>query len=71
MENPREIELRTEEKQRTETKKIQNITPGQMRVIKRNGSVVPYNQEKIIIAINFKALNQRETIQKQKENIIA
>jgi len=27
------------------------ITPGQMRVIKRNGSVVPYDQEKITIAI--------------------
>tara|TARA_Y100000590_G_scaffold121738_2_gene139407 strand:+ start:14895 stop:17759 length:2865 start_codon:yes stop_codon:yes gene_type:complete len=28
-----------------------SISPGQMRVIKRNGSVVPYDQEKIAIAI--------------------
>ncbi len=52
MENIRQ----TEEKKETEHQKEsaatqQAITPGQMRVIKRNGSVVPYDQEKIAIAI--------------------
>ena len=35
----------------TPEKETTAITPGQMRVIKRNGSVVPYDQEKIGIAI--------------------
>ena len=51
MDNLRETQsteqINTPEKEKETTA----ITPGQMRVIKRNGSVVPYDQEKIGIAI--------------------
>ncbi len=51
MDNLRETQpteqISTPEKEKETTA----ITPGQMRVIKRNGSVVPYDQEKIGIAI--------------------
>ena len=51
MENIRQTEEKKETKQQKEPAAAQAITPGQMRVIKRNGSVVPYDQEKIAIAI--------------------
>ena len=51
MDNLRETQpteqINTPEKE----KETASITPGQMRVIKRNGSVVPYDQEKIGVAI--------------------
>jgi len=51
MDNLRETQP-TEQISRPEKEKETTvITPGQMRVIKRNGSVVPYDQEKIGIAI--------------------
>ncbi len=48
--------IRTEEQQKTKQErqiKEENlaVAPGQMRVIKRNGSVVSYEAEKITIAI--------------------
>ena len=51
MENIRETQQT--EKVKPEEQETKNITikPGQIRVIKRNGSVVPYDQEKISIAI--------------------
>ena len=51
MENLRETEQKTEPTKIEQEAKAPAITPGQMRVIKRNGSVVPYDQEKIAIAI--------------------
>ena len=51
MENVRETQPTKETEPRQQEKETTAITPGQMRVIKRNGSVVPYNQEKIAIAI--------------------
>ena len=51
MENLREIEQKTEPTKIEQEAKAPAITPGQMRVIKRNGSVVPFDQEKIAIAI--------------------
>ncbi len=51
MENVRETQPTKETEPRQQEKETTTITPGQMRVIKRNGSVVPYNQEKITIAI--------------------
>ena len=51
MENVRETQPTKETEPRQQEKETTAITPGQMRVIKRNGSVVPYNQEKITIAI--------------------
>ena len=50
MENIRETEQKLEPNI-TEKKETATSAPGQMRVIKRNGSVVPYDQEKIAIAI--------------------
>ena len=51
MENLRETQLTEQTKTAEREKETAAITPGQMRVIKRNGSVVPYDQEKIGIAI--------------------
>ncbi len=51
MENLRETQPTEQTKTPEREKETAAITPGQMRVIKRNGSVVPYNQEKIGIAI--------------------
>ena len=51
MENLRETEQKTEPTKIEQEAKAPAITPGQMRVIKRNGSVVPFDQEKIAIAI--------------------
>ena len=51
MENIRQTEEKKETELQKEPAATQAITPGQMRVIKRNGSVVPYDQEKIAIAI--------------------
>ena len=51
MENLRETEQKIEPTKIEQEAKAPAITPGQMRVIKRNGSVVPYDQEKIAIAI--------------------
>ena len=51
MENVRETQPTKETEPVQQEKETAAITPGQMRVIKRNGSVVPYNQEKIAIAI--------------------
>ena len=51
MENLREQELEKNPKKEHQEKEQLGIIPGQMRVIKRNGSVVPYDQEKIAIAI--------------------
>ena len=51
MENVRETQPIKETEPVQQEKETTAITPGQMRVIKRNGSVVPYNQEKIAIAI--------------------
>ncbi|MBE19651.1 MAG: ribonucleoside-diphosphate reductase subunit alpha [Gammaproteobacteria bacterium] len=51
MENIRQTEEKKETELQKEQTATQAITPGQMRVIKRNGSVVPYDQEKIVIAI--------------------
>ncbi|MFL2706085.1 MAG: ribonucleoside-diphosphate reductase subunit alpha [Gammaproteobacteria bacterium] len=51
MENIRQTEEKKETELQKEQTATQAITPGQMRVIKRNGSVVPYDQEKIAIAI--------------------
>ena len=51
MENLRETQLTEQTKTAKLEKETAAITPGQMRVIKRNGSVVPYDQEKIGIAI--------------------
>ena len=51
MENIRQTEEKKETELQKEQAATQAITPGQMRVIKRNGSVVPYDQEKIAIAI--------------------
>ena len=51
MENVRETQPTKESEPVQQEKETAAITPGQMRVIKRNGSVVPYNQEKIAIAI--------------------
>ena len=50
MENIRETEQKTAPNT-TEKKETSTTAPGQMRVIKRNGSVVPYDQDKIAIAI--------------------
>tara|TARA_B100001013_G_scaffold340967_1_gene264884 strand:+ start:83 stop:2938 length:2856 start_codon:yes stop_codon:yes gene_type:complete len=51
MENITESEQKKEDHKVPKIQEKTTITPGQMRVIKRNGSVVPYNQEKIAIAI--------------------
>ena len=51
MENVRETQPTKETEPVQQEKETAAITPGQMRVIKRNGSVVPYNEEKIAIAI--------------------
>ena len=51
MENITESEQKEEDLKVPKIQEKTTITPGQMRVIKRNGSVVPYNQEKIAIAI--------------------
>ena len=51
MENLRETQPTEQIKTPEQEKETAAITPGQMRVIKRNGSVVPYDQEKIGIAI--------------------
>ena len=51
MENLRETSTTEQTKTPEQEKETAAITPGQMRVIKRNGSVVPYDQEKIGIAI--------------------
>ena len=51
MENITETEQKKEDLKVPKIQEKMTITPGQMRVIKRNGSVVPYNQEKIAIAI--------------------
>ena len=51
MENLRESEQNPAPTKTEQKTKAPAITPGQMRVIKRNGSVVPYDQEKIAIAI--------------------
>lgn len=51
MEHVRETQPTKETEPVQQEKETAAITPGQMRVIKRNGSVVPYNQEKIAIAI--------------------
>ena len=51
MENLRETQPTEQTKTPEQEKETAAITPGQMRVIKRNGSVVPYDQEKIGIAI--------------------
>ncbi len=51
MENLRETQPTEQTKTPEREKETAAITPGQMRVIKRNGSVVPYDQEKIAIAI--------------------
>ena len=51
MENLREPQPTEQTKTPEQKKETAAITPGQMRVIKRNGSVVPYDQEKIGIAI--------------------
>ena len=51
MENLRETQPTEQTKTPEREKETAAITPGQMRVIKRNGSVVPYDQEKIGIAI--------------------
>lgn len=51
MEDVREIQPTEQPKTPEKEKETAAITPGQMRVIKRNGSVVPYDQEKIGIAI--------------------
>ena len=51
MENVRETQPTKETEPVQQEKETAAITPGQMRVIKRNGSVVPFNQEKIAIAI--------------------
>ena len=51
MENVRETQPTKETEPVQQEKETAAIAPGQMRVIKRNGSVVPYNQEKIAIAI--------------------
>ena len=51
MENLREPQPTEQTKTSEQKKETAAITPGQMRVIKRNGSVVPYDQEKIGIAI--------------------
>ena len=51
MENLRETQPTEQTKTPEQKKETAAITPGQMRVIKRNGSVVPYDQEKIGIAI--------------------
>ena len=51
MENLREPQPTQQTNTPEQKKETAAITPGQMRVIKRNGSVVPYDQEKIGIAI--------------------
>ena len=51
MENITELEQKKADLKVPKIQEKTTITPGQMRVIKRNGSVVPYNQEKIAIAI--------------------
>ncbi|HIA43299.1 MAG TPA: ribonucleoside-diphosphate reductase subunit alpha [Gammaproteobacteria bacterium] len=51
MENLRESEQNPAPSKTEQKTKAPAITPGQMRVIKRNGSVVTYDQEKIAIAI--------------------
>ena len=51
MENLRESEQNPAPTKTEQKTKAPAITPGQMRVIKRNGSVVTYDQEKIAIAI--------------------
>ena len=51
MENITESEQKKEVLKVPKIQEKKAITPGQVRVIKRNGSVVPYNQEKIAIAI--------------------
>ena len=52
METPTQAQENTEKKaQKTQEQEKPAIAPGQMRVIKRNGSVVSYDAEKIAIAI--------------------
>ena len=51
MENLREIKQEVKPEKIEQETKTPVIRPGQMRVIKRNGSVVPYDEEKIAIAI--------------------
>ena len=51
MENLREIKQEVKPEKTEQETKTPVIRPGQMRVIKRNGSVVPYDEEKIAIAI--------------------
>jgi len=50
METGQEIEKKEQQEQIVQ-QETTAITPGKLRVIKRNGSVVPYNEEKISIAI--------------------
>ena len=50
METGQEVEQK-EKKEQQLHQETPEITPGRLRVIKRNGSVVPYNEEKISIAI--------------------
>tara|TARA_Y100000590_G_scaffold16464_1_gene19835 strand:- start:1233 stop:4091 length:2859 start_codon:yes stop_codon:yes gene_type:complete len=51
MDNLRETQSTEQINTPAKEKETAAITPGQMRVIKRNGSVVPYDQEKIGVAI--------------------
>ena len=50
METGQEVEKK-EQPEQVVQQETTAITPGKLRVIKRNGSVVPYNEEKISIAI--------------------
>ena len=50
METGQEVEKKEQQEQIVQ-QETTAITPGKLRVIKRNGSVVPYNEEKISIAI--------------------
>ena len=50
METGQEVEKK-EQREQIAQQETTAITPGKLRVIKRNGSVVPYNEEKISIAI--------------------
>ncbi len=50
METRQEVEKKEQQEQQIQ-QEAPAITPGRLRVIKRNGSVVPYDEEKISIAI--------------------
>ncbi len=65
----REVEKKEQQEQQIQ-QEAPAITPGRLRVIKRNGSVVPYDEEKISIAITKAFLAVSGKIQDSRNKMI-